>query len=209
MNSKSFQVRSRSALPPFLALLALLFIDAANAQVPTIRFASDQVFVSQRNGSVSIPVVIENSENIEQWISFDWTASDGTAQVVTNYGPTSHWDVIFGYRGRVTVYPNQSTRTINIPIRYTATLQDHSFSVMITSTATPSFVPNGAIGVPSACVVTIESAASFVQSVRSKIARVNRKIKRAKRIRDSKVRSKRVKRFVAQKRELLKLIRPS
>lgn len=196
------------AIPHILTLLATLLVGSAGAQVPTVRFASDQVFVSQRSGTVSIPVVIENTESIDGWFSFDWTANDGTARVVTHYGPTSHWGILMGYVGRVTVHPNQTTRAINIPIRYTATRHDHSFSVVIDSTATPSFVPDGAIGEPSACVVTIRSAAPFVRSVRSRIAMINVRIRRAKRIRNARTRSVQVRRLVSQRNRLLPLVRP-
>lgn len=189
------------------AWLACSAIDTAYAQIPTVRFASEQVFVSQRNGSVSVPLVIESSSNIEGYFTVGWTTNSGTARDRTHYGDNSPYNYDFRpYGGSVQIYPNQSARTINIPIHYTATKQDHSFSVLITETNTPAFVPNGAIGVPSVCIVTIRSAAPFIASMKAKIAKIKRKIKIARKTKNPVARAKKIKRLNAQKAKYQKMM---
>lgn len=69
-SAETFPSRNHS-IALALAWVTLSTVGIVHAQVPTVRFASDQVFVSQRNGSVSIPVVIENSSEIEGFFIVD------------------------------------------------------------------------------------------------------------------------------------------
>jgi hypothetical protein len=185
-----------------------LFPTKVAAQSPTIRFESDQVPVSQRAGVVSIPLIIENSHRITSYLSVEWTTNSGTAQDRVHFGNNSPYNFSWSnYGGALNISPNQSQAVINIPIHFTASPVDLTFAVRLTG-VTNVYAPGilASMGTPSAVTVTILNAAAYINSIKGQIAQVNRKIKIARKIKNPKIRKKKIAKLTTKKNRLAALI---
>lgn len=122
----------------FCSLAAIAAFGPALRATPTISFQNSEMSVSQKAGSLLVPVVITGTRD----------ASNPSARFSTqNVTATRYTD--FGSPSSINFGAASSVQNVVVPIYYTGSAQDRTFLLSFSS------VSNCQIGSPASCLVTI------------------------------------------------------
>ena len=163
----------------------MFFSSSAFARI-TVRFGINSITVNQRAGAIQIPVLIEGdpTPNGQYNSSMSYRAQDGTAVFDTHY----FYNV--GFLGNHIDYEPGDSRSkyLTFSINFTESVLDRTFTVLLDPTDTdyPVNTYDADADDPSFVNVKILGVSPQYLALKSKYNRFEKKLKKTKRIKDSK-----------------------